>query len=70
VTRIRVAPGDDLGYGMLERWCIACGRFFYTNRVESRFCGRACQMRAWRAAKKLEGTHGMRDGFFRRLADT
>jgi hypothetical protein len=67
MKRIRVAEGDDLGWGMLGHTCICCGRFFYTNRVQARFCGRACQMRAWRAAKKLEGTHGMQDGQFRRL---
>lgn len=69
MVRIRVAPGDDLGYGMVGRLCIACGRFYYTNRMDTRFCGHACQMRAWRAAKRLEGTHGQRDGQFRRLQD-
>jgi hypothetical protein len=55
------------GWRMLSRNCIECGRAFYTDRVQTRFCGRACQMRSWRAAAKLAGTHGMVDGQFRRL---
>jgi anaerobic ribonucleoside-triphosphate reductase len=65
--RIQVAEGDELGWDMLSRHCIVCGRHFYTSITTTRFCGRACQMRSWRAAKQLEGTHGMQGGVFRRL---
>jgi hypothetical protein len=41
-----------------EQQCIECGKAFETARIDAVFCGRACQMRAWRAAKMLEGTHG------------
>ena len=51
----------------LERWCVVCGQPITTYRVQTRYCRRACQMRSWRAAAKLAGTHGMVNGQFRRL---
>jgi hypothetical protein len=47
--------------------CVVCGKPVVTYVVTRLYCGRPCQMRSWRAAAKLAGTHGWVDGQFRRL---
>lgn len=52
----------------ISRMCRTCGKIFNARRITQWFCGDACRMRAWRAAKQLEGTHGIRtDGSWGRL---
>jgi hypothetical protein len=45
---------------VISRMCRSCGREFKARRIQQWYCGGNCRMRAWRAAKQLEGTHGMR----------
>ncbi len=51
-----------------ERICPQCGKWFYSERINRVWCTRACSMRAWRAVKMLEGTHGQVGGLFVRLS--
>lgn len=52
------ATYDEQGRNYYERVCQLCGRTMWVTRASTKFCTRACQMRAWRAASMLAGTHG------------
>jgi hypothetical protein len=52
----------------VERSCPECGRLFKTRNLNMVYCSRRHYMRAWRAAKMLEGTHGYVDGQFARVS--
>lgn len=34
--------------------CLECGRFYHTNRSDSRYCSSACRQRAYRRRKSIE----------------
>lgn len=52
----------------IDRVCRHCGNSFRASNANAVFCSRAHQMRAWRAAKMLAGSHGWVHGQFGRLA--
>lgn len=53
----------------VDRTCPTCGHAFRAKSVAAVYCTRACQMRAWRAAKMLEGTHGWVNRQFARVVE-
>jgi hypothetical protein len=50
-------PYDEHGTAYYERACQSCGRTMWVQRARQKWCSRACQMRGWRAAVMLAGTH-------------
>lgn len=54
------SPYDEQGRTYHERVCPGCGRTMWTLTARRKWCTRKCQMREWRAASMLAGTHDWR----------
>jgi hypothetical protein len=50
------------------RYCVQCGRRFWSRQVNALVCSPACEQARWRAISMLAGTHRYVNGRFVRVA--